>query len=278
MTLSTGLPSANGQDTASVESFGWQWTERQVVGTTREFYRMIFSSRGIWYDHFDGKIVADVGSGMGRFTWALAQMTKAHKIISVELSPAAAGKQRDYITDPRVEFVQGDLASARFEADAIVCAGVIQHVAQPEAAIRNLLGNLRDGGELFISFYLKTPVTLGLEPLRMVLKRLPKEALWALTPLLAPIFMVRRDGRALGFKTAMHTAYDWFGGHAYQHYFRDREIPELFARCSVPRESIIRISKGLYRVRKGELPLHLDDTMLFFPPDAPLQVAPTRLD
>lgn len=42
---SSGLAGERGQDTASVEFFGWQWTERQGVDTMREFYRML-SVRG----------------------------------------------------------------------------------------------------------------------------------------------------------------------------------------------------------------------------------------
>lgn len=84
------------QSQESVESFGWQWTERTVFDSTRTFHRRLFKDCGIWFDHHDGKVVADVCSGNGRHVWALARMTKASRIISVELSRPAAEHQRNF--------------------------------------------------------------------------------------------------------------------------------------------------------------------------------------
>lgn len=252
------------QSVDSVDSFGWQWTQRQVIGTTRDFYRMLFSSRGIWWDHYDGKIVADVGSGMGRTVYAFCKLARAKQIISVELSPEAMEKQKRYLTDNSIEFIQGDMATVKFKADMIYAAGVIQHTRDPGSAIKNLHDNLSDNGELLISFYLRTPTTMALEPLRFLLKRLPKGVLWALTPLLAPIFMARPDGRRFGFKNARHTAYDWFGGHRYQHYFTQDSILDTLKAAGFHEMNVLRVSKGLYRVRKGPFPVELDDERMVF--------------
>lgn len=246
----------------SVDSFAWQWTQRTVVGSKRDFYRQLFASRGVFHDYYDGKVVADVGSGMGRFTWALAEMTRASRIISVELAAESVAKQRAYIKDPRVEIVEGDIALAKFKADVIWCAGVIQHTADPLATLRNLVDNLNEGGELLVSFYLWTPTTIALEPLRLVLSHVPRRLLWALTPFLAPIFMVRPAGRTGGLKNAMHTAYDWFGGHRYQHYATERQIHGYFRECGIHPNNILRLSKGLYRLRKGAFPRELEDSSL----------------
>src|SRR5690606_39021217 len=97
----------------------------------------------------------------------------------------------------------------------------IQHVANPEAVLKNVIGNLTDRGELVVSFYLVTPATVLLEPIRMVTRHLPARLLWAVSALLAPIFMIRKTGREMGFANARHTAYDWFGSHSYQRYFTE---------------------------------------------------------
>jgi len=251
------------QTEGSVASFGWEWTQQQVLETRATLYRKLFASRGVWCDHYDNKVIADVGSGMGRLTWAMAEMTKSKKIISVELSPEAVAKQLTYIKDPRVEIIQGDIAEVQFKADIIHCSGVIQHTADPLATLKNLINNLNDSGELMISFYLKTLTTQILEPLRFVLSRLPKELLWRLTPLLTPIFMLRKAGREGGIKNARHTAYDWFGSHQYQHYFTDSQIRSHFLKCGIDPNNILKISKGLYRVRKGKFP-DLDPEVLVF--------------
>jgi SAM-dependent methyltransferase len=253
------------QTEKSCESFEWQWTQRPVFDSSASLYRRLIHSRGVWHDFYDGKVVADAGSGNGRMTYAMTQLTKAKRILSVELSPQSVAKQRGYIKDPRVEFIQGDLASVKFEADVIYCAGVIQHTRDPAATLKNLVGNLTDGGEIFVSFYQKTFATRLLEPLRAILSRLPKRLLWALTPLLAPLFMVRAAGREAGFRNAMHTAYDWFGSHEYQHYFTDRQIDQAFRAAGICPENQIYLGiRGLYRGRKGSFPLKLDDRMAEF--------------
>ncbi len=82
-------------------------------------------------------------------------------------------------------------------------------------------------------------------------KRLPKKVLWWLSPLLAPLFMVRKTGREMGFVNARHTAYDWFGSHEYQRYFREAEILELFRCNGICDTNVIKLQKGLYKIRKG---------------------------
>jgi SAM-dependent methyltransferase len=253
------------QTEESCSSFEWQWTERPVFDSEVTFYRKLFESRGLWYDHCDGKIVADAGSGNGRMTYALARLTKAKRIISIELSPRSMAKQKSYIKDPRVEFVQGDIAVVKFEADIIYCNGVIQHTRDPQATLANLIANLRPDGELLVSFYQRTFATQALEPLRFVLSRLPKRVLWALTPLLAPLFMVRKEGRESGFRNAMHTAYDWFGSHAYQYYFTTPQVIRSLMAAGIHPKNIIQPgAKGLYRVRKGPFPHVLNEELTEF--------------
>ena len=247
------------QSQESVESFGWQWTERAVTDSTRSAYHRLFKDMGLWHDHHDGKIVADVCSGNGRHVWALSRLTKAKKIISVELSvPAADYQRRKFADDPRIETIQGDAAQVVFAADFIYLVGAIQHTSEPQKILKRLFDNLNDGGELLVTFYMVTPATMVLEPIRQVLKRLPKEVLWSLTVLFAPVFMVRKAGREAGFRHARFNAYDWFGSHHYQRYFVTSEIERMFDAVGVHPDNVLRIGKGVYKVRKGAGPA-LDD-------------------
>lgn len=129
--------------------------------------------------------------------------------------------------------------------------GAIQHTADPEGVLKRMIANLNDRGELVVSFYMVTPTTMALEPIRWVTKRLPKKVLWWLSPLLAPLFMVRPTGREMGFANARHTAYDWFGSHEYQRYFREAEILEMFRSNGIDDTNVIKLQKGLYKIRKG---------------------------
>ena len=96
-----------------------------------------------------------------------------------------------------------------------------------------------------------TPTTVALEPIRWITKRLPKKVLWYLSPFLAPLFMVRKAGREMGFKNAWHTAYDWFGSQQYQRYFTEPEILGLFKSAGIDASNIIKLHKGFYKVRAG---------------------------
>jgi ubiquinone/menaquinone biosynthesis C-methylase UbiE len=252
------------QSQKSVGSFGWQWTAQTVIDSTRTFHRRLFKDCGIWFDHHDDKVVADVCSGNGRHVWALANMTKADRILSIELSqPAADHQKRVFEGEPRVEVIQGDAAEVEFKADFIYMIGAIQHVADPLRVLKRVVGNLTERGELVISFYMVTPTTVALEPIRWITKRLPKRVLWHLSPLLAPLFMVRKTGREMGFKNAWHTAYDWFGSHQYQRYFTEAEILGLFESAGVDSSNIIKLQKGLYKVRAGG-GANIDDTIHAF--------------
>lgn len=137
--------------------------------------------------------------------------------------------------------------------------GAIQHIADPLQVLKRVIGNLKDRGELVVSFYMATPGTMALEPIRFVTKQLPKRVLWVLSPLLAPLFMVRRAGREMGFKNAWHTAYDWFGSHHYQRFFTQPQILGLFESAGIDKTNVIRLGKGFYKVRTGR-GASIDDT------------------
>lgn len=253
------------QSQKSVESFGWQWSERVVVDTTKTFYRRLFFDVKIWSDHLDGKVVADVGSGNGRHVWAISQLSKAKEIISVELADDAVSvQQRTVAADPRVRIIHADAESAVFKADFIYMVGFIQHTANPVGVLKRQVDNLNEGGELAVSFYMKTVATMVLEPIRLITRMMPKKMLWAISPLLAFPFVVRKAGRENGFRNARHTAYDWFGSHSYQKYFSESEIVEAFRHAGVHDNNILRLSKGFYRVRKGDFLLDLDDELRRF--------------
>ncbi len=253
------------QSQKSVESFGWQWSEKVVVDSTRTFYRRLFSDIKIWADHHDGKVIADVGSGNGRHVWALASLTKARSIISVELADAAVKVQRNKLAaDARISIIHEDAEYAEFKADFIYMIGFIQHTANPGNVLKRQVANLNEGGEIVVSFYMKTIATSLMEPICKVTRLLPKRVLWAISPLLAFPFLSRKAGRENGWKNARHTAYDWFGSHSYQKYFSQAEIDEVIKQAGIHSGNILKLSKGLYRLRKGVFRVELSDDLYCF--------------
>jgi SAM-dependent methyltransferase len=241
------------QTQKSVSSFEWQWTKKQVIDSSRTFHRRLFKDCGIWTDYLDYKVVADVCSGGGRHVWAIKQLANPKKLISVELAQDAVNYQRQLFAGIEdIEIIQGDVAKVEFQADFIYMLGAIQHTSNPEGVLKRMVANLKDRGELVVSFYMITPTTMALEPIRWVTKRLPKQVLWWLSPLLAPLFMVRKAGREMGLANARHTAYDWFGSHEYQRYFREGELLTIFRNNGIDYTNVIKLQKGLYKIRKGK--------------------------
>lgn len=252
------------QSQESVESFGWQWTEKTVYDTIRTFHRRLYKDSCIWVDYLDGKIVADICSGNGRNVWGIDQLSKTKKIISVELAEKAATYQVDLFKQKKhIEVIQGDAGKVKFKADFIFMLGAIQHVDEPERVLKNIIENLNDEGELVISFYRKTPVTIATIPIRAITKRLPKKLLWWISPFLAPLFLRRKSSRELGFRNARHTAYDWFGGHKYQRYFVKSEILKMFKDLGIHDDNIVILPSGRFKVRKGK-GVKLDDKIVKF--------------
>lgn len=171
----------------------------------------------------------------------------------MELAEDAVNYQRKLFAGiDDIEIIQGDVAIVAFQTDFIYMIGAIQHNADPEGVLKRMVANLNDRGELVVSFYIVTLATMAVEPIRWVTKRLPKHVLWWLSPLLAPLFMVRKTGREMGFANARHTAYDWFGSHEYQRYFRESEILEMVRSNGIDDTNVIKLQKGLYKMRKGQ--------------------------
>jgi ubiquinone/menaquinone biosynthesis C-methylase UbiE len=174
---------------------------------------------GLWHDHHDGKVVADVCLGNGKHVWALSRLTKAKKMISVELAlPTADCQRQKFAGDPRIQTIQGNTARVVFAADFIYLVCAIQHASDPLRILKRMFGKLKGHGECLVTFYIVTLATMMLEPIRQVLKRLAREVLWSLTVLFASIFLARPAARQAGYRIARLDAIDWFGGHHYQRY------------------------------------------------------------
>ncbi|HED13235.1 MAG TPA: class I SAM-dependent methyltransferase [Gammaproteobacteria bacterium] len=137
----------NNQTQKSVDSFSWQWTRQSVIDSPKTFYRRLFKECGIFHDYLDGKVVADVCSGNGRHVWAINNLSKNVKIISIELSEDATDHQKEAFDDmENIIIIQGDAENVKFQADFIYMIGAIQHVARPEMTLENIMGNLNWGG------------------------------------------------------------------------------------------------------------------------------------
>lgn len=102
-----------------------------------------------------GERLVHVGCGNGEIDVALALATPGLDVISIDVRPARARHTHELGVDVglRLRALAGDLRHLPLRpatADAVLCLGVLQHLADPEAAAHTLAGLLRPGGRLLV--------------------------------------------------------------------------------------------------------------------------------
>ncbi len=161
-----GIPRFAGFEGNYAENFGVQWRifrETQIdrlAGHRLSTERLFRDTR--WpRDGLRGLLILDAGCGAGRFADVLAEAGAT--VVAADLSSAVEACA-ETASDPRnaspgrgeTEVVQADLLALPFRAgafDAIHCAGVIQHTADPAAVMRALPAFAKSGGRIFYNFY-----------------------------------------------------------------------------------------------------------------------------
>jgi SAM-dependent methyltransferase len=172
------IRSATGQELTPVESY---WTGHTV--NTLNFWTRAASKRqlewrfaqyplfrefsGLWGEH-DGEVVLDYGCGPGNDLTGFALHTGARRIVGIDTSRTALSLASDRLAlhgvDPsRVELIHNHDASIRVPledetVDYMQSQGVIHHVSDPTAALRELHRVLRPGGRGCVMVYNRNSV------------------------------------------------------------------------------------------------------------------------
>jgi 2-polyprenyl-3-methyl-5-hydroxy-6-metoxy-1,4-benzoquinol methylase len=138
-------------------SFGFQWhtfRQTQLDNETSRRSESDFRRRtGFEPEDLAGKLVLDVGCGMGRFA-EVATRWGAH-VVGIDLSLAAEVAQEN-LGDRQAAFFQADVFKLPFAPesfDYIYSLGVLHHTPDCEAAFRVLPGLLKPGGRIAIWLY-----------------------------------------------------------------------------------------------------------------------------
>jgi SAM-dependent methyltransferase len=101
-----------------------------------------------------GRLV-HVGCGNGEIDVALALATPDLHVVSVDVHPSRARHARELAGEVgvRVQALAGDARALPLRdgcADAVLCIGVLQHLADPEATAHALAGLVRPGGRILV--------------------------------------------------------------------------------------------------------------------------------
>lgn len=136
------------------DNFGYQW---QVFSRTQllpEYAERHFRRKtGLTESDLHGKVVLDVGCGMGRFAEVATRW--GAKVIGVDLSAAAEVAARN-LTDRNFTALQADIFALPFvpgSFDCIYSVGVLHHTPDCEKAFKILPQFLKPGGSIAVWLY-----------------------------------------------------------------------------------------------------------------------------
>ena len=116
-------------------------------------------------DDLAGKRVLEIGCGRGGFAcWLAAQQPQPAEIVAADFSPAAVHKGRLFSAErglTRIRWEAMDIESIAHRSgsfDTVISCETIEHVPNPQKAVRELSRILKPGGRLFLT----TPNYMGL--------------------------------------------------------------------------------------------------------------------
>src|SRR5579859_5426274 len=139
------------------DSFGYQWRsfdKTQLDHAGRDLSETDFVRKvGLKPENLRGKLVLDVGCGMGRFAEVATRL--GARVVGVDLSAAAEVAARNLADREFVAF-QADVFALPFAPesfDVIYSVGVLHHTPDCEAAVKALGQYLKPGGLLAVWLY-----------------------------------------------------------------------------------------------------------------------------
>jgi len=136
------------------ETFGYQWQQFARTQLMPEASELNFRKKtGLRVEDLEGKLVLDVGCGMGRFAEVATRW--GARVIGIDLSAASEVAARN-LADRNFVALQADLFNLPFAPESFDCiysVGVLHHTPDCEKAFKNLPQYLRPGGSIAVWLY-----------------------------------------------------------------------------------------------------------------------------
>jgi len=139
------------------DSFGYQWkrfNKTQLDDASRNFSEPDFINKvGLKPEDLKGKLVLDVGCGMGRFAEVATRW--GARVVGIDLSAAAEVAARNLADRDFLAF-QADVFALPFQPESFDCIysmGVLHHTPDCEKAFKTLPQYLKPGGTIAIWLY-----------------------------------------------------------------------------------------------------------------------------
>ncbi len=184
-------------------SFGFQWhkyARTQLDNDHNHDSEISFQRKtGFEPQEISGKLVLDVGCGMGRFAEVASRW--GARVMGVDLSVASEVAARNLADRASVSIFQADLFSLPFAPesfDYIYSIGVLHHTPSCEQAFKSLIPLLKPGGRIAIWVYSGYNKWYRFSDFyRKFTCRLPDRWLHALCQVAVPLYYVHRALRRL---------------------------------------------------------------------------------
>ncbi len=178
-------------------SFGFQWSlynQTQLDSSTNHRSENAFRRRtGFTPEDLAGKLVLDVGCGMGRFA-EVATRWGAY-VVGVDLSRAVEASARN-LQDRAASVFQADVFKLPFAEgsfDYIYSIGVLHHTPDCERAFKTLPLLLKPGGSIAVWLYSAyNPWYRMSDVYRKLTRRMPPETLHSLCKIAVPLYFVHQ--------------------------------------------------------------------------------------
>jgi len=179
-------------------SFGFQWkryaTTQLDSETSRESGLAFTRRTGFTPQEFSGKLILDVGCGMGRFAEVASRAGGI--VVGIDLSIAAEVAARNLAQRRNVTIFQADVFALPFAPgsfDYIYSIGVLHHTPSCEQAFKMLPPLLKPGGKIGIWLYSGYNKWYRMSDFyRIFTTRMPKRLLHALCYAAGPLYYLHR--------------------------------------------------------------------------------------
>ncbi len=231
-------------DDEYVGNFSFEWTQHQTTQldsahAMRESEERFADSLPYPLTELAGKLVLDVGCGMGRF--AEIVLKYGGSVVGIDLSFAVDAAWKNMGRHPQANFLQANVYSLPFAPesfDLIYSLGVLHHTPDPRAAFDQLPQLLKPGGTLMTTFYAayNKAYVAASEFWRWVLRPVPQPWLYKLAHISIPLYYIWRlpkIGKVFStlFPISLHPrpewrvldTFDWYSPR-YQFYYTHPEV------------------------------------------------------
>jgi SAM-dependent methyltransferase len=190
------------ENQAYTRSFGFEWNKHDKTqldtGNDNRSEEHFRAKTGLRPEDLAGKLVLDVGCGMGRFADVATRW--GARIVGIDLSQAVEAAQRNLL-ERRAVIIQADVFSVPFAPESFDCiysVGVLHHTPNCEQAVKGLPRLLKPGGVIAVWLYSAYNRWYRCSDIyRRVTRRMPLKVLHALCYSAIPLYWLNKGLRKI---------------------------------------------------------------------------------